>query len=67
MRDEFLPQRGCVPDPSGDKVVQPVVGDALGARRHGLDALALAQPDQAGTYSGHIARRAGCDRDARNG
>lgn len=56
-------QRRPVPDPGRDEMVQPIVGDPTGSRRHRLDALAITQADE----TGHVARRAGCKSPDRNG
>ncbi len=67
QRDDHPFRRGRLTDPSGDGVMLQAIGTAFGARRHGLDALALARPDQAGHTDRHVARRAGWDRAVRNG
>ncbi|CAO4177892.1 hypothetical protein AFFFEF_03084 [Methylorubrum extorquens] len=63
LRDERLLQRSCVPDPFGDEVVQLVVREPPDPRRHELDALALAQPNQAG----HVERVYRAPNQARRG
>lgn len=56
--EKRLLKRRLIPDPGGDKVVQPIIGNPIAPRRYRLDALAVAKADQTGHVKG--AHRPAC-------
>ena len=60
LGEQRLLQRRGIPDAARDEVVQLVIADACVARRHRLDALAIARADQPGNIGRAHPRPASC-------